>query len=335
MSEKMRVAAITDVRQVELVEVPRPRLKPDGIMVRIRAVALCTWEQRTYSGVDTHTRKPFVGGHEYAGEVVEMGPEAVTDLEVGDRVAVGPASLGRHDRRTSVETYEGLWGPFGLSEYRAISVDRAYRVSPDLPPEHACFAEPIACVVRGITKLDIGLGDDVVVIGAGPIGLLNMMVAKLKGARVIVSDLDPARREFAVKMGANAVVAAEEGTAPDQVKEITGGKGADTVIVAIGNHHANMDALGMVAEYGKIMLFASAYPPTDLPVDPNFIHQRQVSVVGARHPSVPGFEIAVDLLSKGLLQVEDLIEQRVPLDDVGRAFEAAIRPESYRIIVML
>jgi threonine dehydrogenase-like Zn-dependent dehydrogenase len=335
MSETMRVAAITDVRKVELVEVPRQQAKPDGLLVRIRAVALCTWEQRTYSGVDTYTRKPFVGGHEYAGEVVEIGPEAETDLEVGDLVAVGPGSGGRHDRRTGVETYEGLWGPFGLAEYRAIPVDRAYRVAPDLPLDHACFAEPIACVVRGITKLDVGLGDDVVVVGGGPIGLLNMLVARLSGARVIVSDLDPARREFASKIGAHAVVDASDGKAPDQVREITGGRGADAVIVAIGNHRANLDALDMVAEFGQVLLFASAYPPTELPVDPNVVHQRQISVVGARHPSVPGFEIAVDLLSKRLIEVEDLIEERVPFDDIGRALETAIRPETYRIIVTL
>lgn len=335
MSETMRVAAITDVQKVELIEVPRQQAKPDGLLVRIRSVALCTWEQRTYSGVDTHTPKPFVGGHEYAGEIVEIGPEAATDLQVGDRVAIGPGSAGRHQQGTGVETYEGLWGPFGLSEYRAVPVDRAYRVAADLPFEHACFAEPIACVIRGAAKLRVGLNDDVVVIGAGPIGMLNMMVAKLSGARVMVSDLDAGRREFAAKLGAHAVVDPTEGAAADQVKEITGGKGADKVIVAIGNHHANMDALGMVAEYGQVMLFASAYPPVEIPLDPNVVHQKQISVVGARHPSIPGFEVAVDLLSKRLLDVEPLIHEQVPLDDIERAFETAILPDTYRIIVRL
>lgn len=133
MSDTMRAAVITETRKVEVVEVSMPQTKPDGLLVRLHATALCTWEQRTYSGVDSHTPKPFVGGHEYAGEIVEIGPEAATDLEVGDRIAIGPGAHGRHELGTGVETHDGLWGPWGLAEYRAVPVSRAYRVAPDLP----------------------------------------------------------------------------------------------------------------------------------------------------------------------------------------------------------
>jgi L-iditol 2-dehydrogenase len=183
-------------------------------------------------------------------------------------------------------------------------------------------------------KLDPQLGQDVVVTGAGVIGLLNAMVARLRGARVVVSEPDAARRARALELGVHAVIDPSAGPAGEQLAAVTGG-GADIVIVAIGSHRANLDAIDMVAEYGKVMLFASAHPATDLAIDPNWIHRKQVTVTGARHPSPEGFAKAVKLLAKGLIDVEPLIEHRVPLDEIERAFELAIKPDTYRVIVQI
>ena len=331
--DTQRVAVITAPREVEVREIPRQQPEQYGILVKIEASALCTWEQRTYSGVDKETKYDFVGGHEYVGTVVELGSDVKTDLEIGDRVAVGPQTLGMHEGNRHLVWSDGLWGPFGLSDYRAVPVDRAYGLGAHVPPEHGCFSEPIACVIHALDKMNIELGQDVVVTGAGVIGLLHLKIAQLRGARVFVADLDPARRSFALEQGAAGVIDPSAGSAGDQVRDLTDGKGADHVVVAVGNHHANMDALDMVAEFGSIMLFASAHPATDMPVDPNFVHRRQVSIVGARHPSIDGFQKAVTLLSKGLIDVAPLIEELVPLDEIGRAFELAIKPDTYRIIV--
>jgi threonine dehydrogenase-like Zn-dependent dehydrogenase len=163
--------------------------------------------------------------------------------------------------------------------------------------------------------------------------MLNMLIAKRRGVRVIVSEVDKRRNDFALELGADATVNPKKEDAPAKVRELTGGKGADTVIVAIGNHQANLDALAMVAEFGTVMFFASAHPATDLSIDPNFIHRKQVTLTGARHPSAEGFETAADLLAKHLIDVKPLIEKKVPLNDVKDAFELAIRPDTYRVIV--
>lgn len=331
--DMMKVAVITDVRKVEVQEVPRPKPGSGEILVETKACGLCTWEQRTYSGVDKETRRPFAGGHEYAGIVAEIGEGTKTDLQVGDRIAPGPRPAGAHDMDRYRMEYAGLWGPMGLAEYKAVTVGSIYKLAPDLAFEEGCFTEPIACVIHAADKLEHRLGQDVVVIGAGPMGMLNMLVAKRRGVRVIVSEVDPRRNAFALELGADATVNPKEEDAPAKVRELTGGKGADTVIVAIGNHQANLDALAMVAEFGTVMFFASAHPATDLTIDPNFIHRKQVTLTGARHPSAEGFETASKLLAKHLIDVKPLIEKKVPLGDVKDAFELAIRPDTYRVIV--
>ena len=331
----MKVAVVTDVRQVELREVPKPQAGPSEVLVKIQACGLCTWEQRTYTGVDRETPRPFAGGHEFAGVVDVIGERTKTDLKVGDRVAVGTQPIGKHNLDRFRMEYAGLWGPMGLSEYMAIPVGRAYKLAADLPPEEGCFAEPVACAVHSANKLNVGLGSDVVVIGAGPMGMLNMMLAKRRGARVIVSEIDPDRNDRALELGADFTVNPKTEDAPARVRELTDGKGADVVIIAIGNHAANLDALKMVAEFGTVMFFASAHPPTDLTIDPNFIHRKQVTLTGARHPSVEGFETASRLLSKRLIDVRPLIHKKIPLDNIKEAFELAIRPDTYRVIVTM
>lgn len=331
----MRVAVITDIRQVELREVPKPKAGPGEVLVKIQACGLCTWEQRTYTGVDHETKRPFAGGHEFAGVIEAIGENTKTDLKVGSRVSVGPQPFGKHNLDRFQMDYAGFWGPMGLAEYKAIPVGRAYKLAPTLPFEEGCFTEPLACAIHAADKFDVTLGDDVVVIGAGPMGMLNMLVNKRRGARLIVSDVDQNRCDYATELGADATVNPRNTDAPTRVRELTDGKGADVVIVAIGNHTANLDALKMVADFGTVMFFASAHPATDLAIDPNFIHRRQVTLTGARHPSVSGFETASSLLSKRLINVRPLIHQTVPMDNIKDAFEMAVRPDTYRVIVTM
>jgi threonine dehydrogenase-like Zn-dependent dehydrogenase len=333
--ETMRVAVTTAIRQVELRDVPRPQPGPGEVLVKIQTCGLCTWEQRTYTGMDHETALPFAGGHEFAGVIAAIGDGTLTDLKVGDHVAVGPQPIGKHNLDRIRFDYAGLRGPLGLAEYKAIAVGRAYKLRSDLPFEEGCFTEPIACVVHAANKLDVRLGQDVVVIGAGPMGMLNLLINKRRGARVIVSEVDPTRNAYASELGADATINPRTEDAPARVRELTDGKGADVVIVAIGNHAANLDALKMVADFGTVMFFASAHPPTDLTVDPNFIHRRQVTLTGARHPSVDGFETAAALLSQGLINVRPLIHKTVPLDAIKEAFELAVRPDTYRVIVTM
>ena len=338
----MRAGVLVAPRNLELREFGVPRPGPGQALVRLRATALCTWEQRTYQGIQ-HVQTPFVGGHETAGVVAEVG-EGVTHVRVGDHVTLGPVACDEcyYCRRGFAERCEshlgrfaldGAWGPWGLAEYKLVPSRSIFKVPADLSFEEASLAEPISCVVHAVRKLQPELGDEVVVIGAGPMGLLNLLVLKRRGARVIVCELDASRRSKAASLGADVVLDPHDGDFAAQVRELTDGRGADAVVAAVGNAPVNALAFEMIGKTGRVVLFASAHPSPCLDVDHNLIHKNEVDVLGVEGKTVQDFAIAVRLLSQRLIDVRPLIDRTVPLQDLETAFELAIRPDTYRVVV--
>src|SRR5947209_9756738 len=135
-----------------------------------------------------------------------------------------------------------------------------FQVPTNLSFEEASLAEPISCVVHAVRALQPELGDDVVVIGAGPMGLLNTLVLKRRGARGIVCELDRARREKALELGADVAIDPAEGDVIENVKALTGGRGADAVVAAVGSARVDELAFKLVAKTGKVVLSASDHP---------------------------------------------------------------------------
>jgi L-iditol 2-dehydrogenase len=187
--------------------------------------------------------------------------------------------------------------------------------------------------VHSVRSLQPELGDDVVVIGAGPMGMLNLLVLKQRGVRVIVCELDAGRRDKARSLGADVVLDPHDGDFVAQVSELTDNRGADAVVAAVGSAQADALAFHMVAKTGKVVLFASAHPSPELSVDHNLIHKNEVDVLGVEGKSVQDFLIAVRLVSHRLIDVRPLIDQCVPLAQLETAFELALRPDTYRIVV--
>ena len=345
--ETMKVAVMAGVRQVEMWELPKPRPGPGEVLIKTRACALCTLEQRTYTGTVKWVSYPFVGGHEYSGEIEEIGEGTETELRVGDRVATGLTGCGKcyYCRRgeetlcklrfASARQYGDLSGPMGLAEYKVAPLEKIYRLSNELPFVEGALTEPTACVVHAQRRLGIQLAEDVLTIGAGTMGLLNMLVAKARGARVMVSELDPQRCQKAAELGAHLVFNPKQVDMPQAVKEATHGRGAEVVIVAIGNGMANKQALQAVAPLGRVMMFAAASPPEDLCVDPNWLHRDQVVITGSVSGDVHGFRVASKLLSERIINVSPLIEKTMPFAEIKEAFELAIRPDTYRVVLTM
>ncbi|HEY1297900.1 MAG TPA: zinc-binding dehydrogenase [Chloroflexota bacterium] len=338
----MRAGVLVAPRALELREFDLPRPGAGQVLVRVRATALCTWEQRTYAGIQD-IKTPFVGGHESAGVVAAVG-DGVASAHVGDHVTLGPVACdechycrrgfpARCENNLGRFTLDGAWGPWGLAEFKLVPARAAFRVPDDLSFAEASLCEPISCVVHAVRALQPELGDDVAIIGAGPMGLLNLLVLKQRGVRVIVCELDAGRREKARSLGADVVLEPHAGEFPRQVRELTDGRGADAVVAAVGSGAVDALAFEMVAKTGKVVLFASAHPSPPLNVDHNLIHKNEVDVLGVEGKSVQDFLIAVRLVSHRLIDVRPLIDQRVPLTELERAFELAIRPDTYRIVV--
>lgn len=338
----MRAGVLVAPRAVELREFALPRPGPGQVLVRVRATALCTWEQRTYQGIQD-IKTPFVGGHETSGVVADVG-EGVSSVAHGDRVTLGPVACdecyycrrgfaSRCESHLGRFSLDGAWGPWGLAEYKLVPSRAAFRIPLNLSFEEASLAEPISCVVHSVRALQPELADDVVVIGAGPMGLLNMLVLKRRGARVIVCELDQLRRQKAAQLGADVVLDPNDGDFVVQVRDLTEGRGADAVVAAVGSAQVDTLAFEMVSKTGKVVMFASAHPSHALAVDHNRVHKDEIDVLGVESKSVQDFAIAVRLLSQRLIDVRGLIDRCVPLAELETAFELAVRPDTYRIVV--
>lgn len=339
----MRVGIMAGVKDIAVSDVAVPEAGPGEVLVRLHATAICTWEQRSYSGAQ-HNSFPFVGGHEMAGEIAAFGPGVSSELRVGDRVSLGPSSCGKchwcltgQDRAckhhyAGAVKYGEAWGPGGFAEFKAHPADGVYPIG-DAPYDQAALSEPLSCALHGTRMLGIYVGEDVVVLGAGVMGLMNVIAAKKRGARVIVSEIDPERLARAGRMGADELIDASTTDPVARVKELTGGRGAEAVIAAIGHQRANEQGMAMLADRGRYVLFAAAHPEPPLTLPPNELHNRETGVFGVVSKDKQDFYAASRLIRYGQVDLAPLIDLHYPLEQVAEAMDHAIRPGTYRVIV--
>lgn len=341
----MKVLAITSAKVTQIVEVPRPVIREDQVLVKIDGCAICTWEQRVYA--TGKYKMPFLGGHEVVGRVVEMGSKVRTkEYAVGDRVALSVInSCGtcyycrRGEENLCVDSYAnlsedvGMNGPGGFSEYKAMPPHKLWKLNPDLPWEYGTFSEPLACVCNSVDKAKIALGDDVVVIGGGIMGIFHMMVSKLRGARVIMSEIDDSRRKLAESLGCDITFNPKEKDAVAYVKELTGGRGADVVFDTTVFPAVAAQAIEMTGKLGRCIMYSSVKPADPINLNADELHNTEKIITGSVSPSIQSFDTAVRLLNKGLINPEKLLHGVYSYEQAVEAFETAIRPGTYRVII--
>lgn len=346
MSERMKVVAIVDERKVEVKEVKRPQPRANQILMKINGCAICTWEQRTYIR-ESKMPLPFVGGHEIAGEVAELG-EGLSEKEfpIGKKIVARLINVcgkcyfcRRGEENLCVELNNldssemEIPGTGGMGEYLVINASQAYKIPDELSDDKAVFAEPLACVLNSIEKGNIELGDDVVVLGGGIMGMLHVMCAKLSGARVIMSEPDEARRKIAEALGCDITFNPLEKDPVEYVKSLTGGRGAEVVFNTTPIPAVAKQAVSMTAYMGRCVMYSSQHPDKPFEISPNWLHNSEAIITGAVSPSVRSFNRSVNMLSKGIINPEKLISGTYNFEQAGDAFEASVRPDTFRIIV--
>ncbi|NPV69227.1 MAG: alcohol dehydrogenase catalytic domain-containing protein [Firmicutes bacterium] len=348
MADKtFKALVIEGPRKTRLAGVPRSSPGAGEVLIRVRACALCTWEQRAFSGAQ-QDYYPFLGGHEFAGVVEEVGPGVVESIKPGDHVSVARIERcgqcrncrtgfdnlckNMHKGRTPGE----IFGPGGLGQYVIAPRYQVYPVSPNLPFEEASLSEPLSCVVRSITRSRLMFGESVLVIGAGVMGALHSKLAGMMGCRVIVSEPNPDRRKFALEnLPAAAVIDPNDGDMPKTVKDMTSGYGADVVFITGGGEAAIAQGIKSLTSGGRLVLYAAFYPPVTAALDVNKVHHNEYEIIGTMSQSRDDFLRATEMLSSAAVSVRSLISGVYPLDKAQEAFEAALRPDTYRVIVSL
>lgn len=341
----MKATLLHGVRDLRVEEVDRPEPGPGEALIRIHACGVCPSDLRSYLGVRSGhgSTGPWTPGHEWSGVVEavvgDSAEENTTGVEVGDRVVADWRYVcGKcYQCRRGVFNYcehlrRGVRG--GFAEYGIAPISQLRVIPERVSFDEASFCEPLACIINAHSYTEIPLGGDVVIVGAGPIGLLHMQLALHRGARVIVSDPISTRLDKALELGGHDVVNASEGDPVAGVKELTDGRGADAVIVAVGAAEPIRQGLEMAAINGWVNMFAGTYPPVEIPSDPNLIHYKQLRVTGSHDYTPHHFTTALRLIQFGIVRVAPLISHRWELDAVREAFETTAGRSGLKSIVL-
>lgn len=314
---------------VEEVAIPEPA--PDEILVRVGANTVCGTDARIFRGEKTRgVRRPSILGHEFAGEVAEVGAEVV-GFARGDRVAVAPVIPCRAcqtclaDRENACDRRAAMGYEFdgGMAEFVripavALAAENVFRVGSDIPHEQLALAEPLSCCVNGFRRSGVTMGDRVVVLGAGPIGQLHTQLARVAGAsEVVVSEPSDFRREVALVHGATRVVDPTRQDLRRIVHDVTDGQGADAVVVCIGVPDLVQQAISLTRKGGSLNLFAGFPKGARASVDPNEIHYRELVLTGTTAARRRDYEQALTLMRTGAVRLDAMVTGRIALDGVA------------------
>jgi L-iditol 2-dehydrogenase len=331
-------------------EVPVPEIGPDEALVRVLSANICGTDLRIYKGGHRHYPPGAVRipGHEVAGEIAALG-ERVRGYEIGQRVFVAP-NMGNGRNRATISGNNNMDPDFqaiginldgAFAEYLrvpalAIQQGNLMPIHESVDPAVAALIEPLACVLRGQNALNVRSGDVVVVMGAGPIGILHLLLANLRGAlRVIVSEPTAGRREQALNFGADRVVDPVRESLPEAVLAESGGRGADVVIVAAPSKAAQEMALEIAAIGGRINLFGGlAKDDPIIRFNSNTVHYKELIVTGTTACSTYDCLQAADIVNSGRLELAPLVTARFSLAEATAAFAAAADGRNLRVALI-
>lgn len=318
----MRAAVIEKPGTVSVQAVPDPTPGPGEIIVAPRAVGICGTDLHIIDGEFPPAPYPLVPGHEFAGEVVAVGA-GVERVRVGARVAVDPSLFCGTcvyclRQRGNLCTN---WGAIGdtvngaFAEFVAVPAGNAYPIPEGLSWAGAALVEPLSCVVHGLRRLDVAAGAEVLVVGAGTIGLLLLQAVRRSGAATVaIVDPDPARRRLAEHLGA-AVVAA---TVEELVQ--ARGIGFEYAIEATGVPAATAAALTGLCRGGTLLVFGVSPAAARIDLSPFRTYNDEITILGSM-AVLHTFEPAINLMNAGAIDVDAMVTHSLPLDDFTQAVE--------------
>ncbi|MCD6197614.1 MAG: zinc-binding dehydrogenase [Deltaproteobacteria bacterium] len=327
-----------DVR-IEKVEIPIPT--DDEILVKVKAALTCGSDLKTYRrGHPTMIKPPSPFGHEFSGEVVKIGRNIKCRIKVGDRIVCANTApcgycfycrLGRESMCEDLIYLNGAYSQY-ITVQKRIVEKNTFIIPKDISFEEAALTEPLACVVHGIEESGIMMGDRVAINGAGPIGLMFVKLAGLKGAYVIVSDLSKDRLESAKKMGARETIQIQKGI--DQVEEVKcrteGERGVDVAIDATGIPDIWEKTVKMVRKGGTANLFGGCSSGTTISIDTALIHYHEITIKGIYHHTPLYVKKAFELITNRILDARQFITDTVPLDELIPTLEKVGRQEGIK-----
>ena len=323
----MKAAVLNGVEDLKIMELETPKANDGEIIMKVKSALTCGTDVKTFRRGHPnlafgHNEVAF--GHEGSGIVYEVG-KGVSDFKVGDRIAshnTAPCHscyscrVGDYSMCDDLKLMKGTWAEYVRIPAEIVK-ENVFKIPDNMSYKQAALLEPLSCAVYGVDLSDIKLGDLVVVNGCGPIGLMMLKCAKLKGATVIACDFTDLRLETAKKLGADMVVDLKE--VDDQVeavRELTPySRGVDVAIEATGVPEVWEKNMLMARKGGMVMEFGGCKPGTTITVDTKLLHYSQLTIKGVYHTTPKHVGMAFELIKRGEFPEDLMINKSFKLDN--------------------
>jgi len=322
----MKVAVLYGPHDLRLVDKPVPALPgPDSVLIKVKAVGICGSDLHAYHGKLATVVFPRVIGHEVVGEVVEVG-SAVTTIAPGDHVVVDPVvscgecpvcRAGRHNVCRDVKCI-GVACEGGLAEFIVFPEPSVHLLPADLPWRDAVLAEPYTIGAQVVSRGRVTQGDKVLVMGAGPIGLVILQAAKRLGAKVLITDIADSRLALAKKLDADACVNPSKQNLAQAVSEFTGGYGVDVAVDAVGVPALFEQGVELTAPGGRVVIIG--FNPTPAQVPELLITRKELDILGSRMNAGKMPEV-VRWIASGEVKTGPLVSHEFKLEELQKAFD--------------
>lgn len=341
----MKAMLLSQYKELELVDLPRPQLKPNEVLVAVRACGICGSDVHGYDGSSGRRIPPLVMGHEAAGVIAELGSE-VSEFSVGERVtfdsmiSCGQCESCRQQRtnlcpeRRVLGVSCGTYRQAGcFAELVAIPEHILYRIPSELPFEQAALVEPVSVAVHAVGLLEVNAGDSAVVIGTGMIGLLVVQALRVAGCTTIIAvDVDDHKLQLARELGATHAVNAAEQNVAEFVLAQTDGHGAHLAVEVVGKTAPLQTAIDCVRLGGQVGLVGNLQPEVDLPLQK--VVTRELKLVGSCG-SAGEYPRCIELMASGQIRVEPLISEIRSLEHGPESFRRLYGNEPKLLKVVL
>lgn len=322
----MKAAKVYGAKDLRLEEVETPRVtKPADVLVKPAYIGVCGSDVHLYHGKNPLAILPRIMGHEVVGVVEDFGGE-VKGLSPGDHVVIDPISFCgtcyacRHNMPNVCESLRvfGVQQDGGMREYFTIPEKQVLKIDKNLPWKEAALIEPFTIGANATARGNVGIGDTVLVEGAGPIGIAALKLAKIKGARVMVSDVVDEKLAFAGTQGADITVNTVKTNLEEAVQEWTKGEGVNKIIDAACTTPTIEAAFRVVSAAGTIVFLS--FGEEAAKIAPLPITKKQLTVVGSRLQTYQ-FANVIRLMESGALRGGDLVSHIFPFPDIQKAFD--------------
>ena len=346
---KMKAVIFYGPHDVRVDSIPVPVCGQNEMRIKVEACAVCGTDLKSYNHGNPRIKAPLVMGHEFTG-IIETVGESVTGFTEGERIVMA----------TSISCGEcfycrkgwsnlcinlapmGFSFPGGMAQYTvipeiAIRNGHVIKVPNFVEAERACLAEPLSCAVNSVENCALTKGDTVVVVGSGPLGIMNACVAKQQGAgKTILAGRTEYKLKRAAACGCDVTVNTMTQNLEQVVKEQTDGLGADVVIITAPSAKAQEEAPLMTRKRGSICLFASLpQGASEITLDSRSVHYGELRIVGISDSTPSHVRAAVQLLQNKDFPADKLVTQVLPLDEIIQAFELMSSGESLRVVLKL